>query len=80
MMEQAAEQIIKTMQAGDEAAAQDMAMRLGFAVVEMIAAQEQNAQEGQGGEAAAAQPSADDDAAAAANQFAQEPDTMETMP
>lgn len=79
MMEQAAMEIIKATQAGDQEAADDMAKRLGYAVVEMIAAQEQNAeaQAAQGG--GAAQPSPDDMAAQAANQFGTEPETMETM-
>jgi hypothetical protein len=42
MIEQAAEQIIEMQSSGDQAGAEDMAMRLGFAVVDMIARQEQN--------------------------------------
>lgn len=45
-MEQAAEQIIQMMESGQQQQAEDMAMRLGFAVVDMIAQQERN-QEGQ---------------------------------
>jgi hypothetical protein len=45
-MEAAAEQIIQMMEQGQQQQAEDMAMRLGFAVVDMIAQQERN-QEGQ---------------------------------
>lgn len=45
-MEAAAEQIIQMMESGQQQQAEDMAMRLGFAVVDMIAQQERN-QEGQ---------------------------------
>ncbi len=61
-LEQAAEQIIQLQESGDQAGAEDMAKRLGFAVVNMIAAQEksQAAQEqqmaGQGGEPAGPSP------------------------
>lgn len=41
-MEQAAAQIIQMKEAGDEQGAQEMATALGFAVVNMIAAQEEN--------------------------------------
>lgn len=73
-MEQAAEQIIQAQQSGDKAGAEDMAMRLGFAVVNMIAAQEKNqaAQEQQmAGRAPQEDPNQE---AAAMNSFAQEPD------
>jgi hypothetical protein len=71
-LEQASEQIIQAQQSGDKAGAEDMAMRLGFAVVQMIAAQEQNqeAQEQQMSDRAP-EPAPD---AAAMNSFAQEPD------
>jgi hypothetical protein len=80
IMEEAAIEIIKATQAGDQEAADDMAKRLGYAVVEMIAAQEQNAeaQEAQGGAAAPA-PSPDQMAVEAANQFTSEPEYIETM-
>lgn len=45
-MEAAAEQIIQMMESGQQQQAEDMAMRLGFAVVDMIAQQERS-QEGQ---------------------------------
>jgi hypothetical protein len=45
-MEAAAEQIIQLTESGQQQQAEDMAMRLGFAVVDMIAQQERN-QEGQ---------------------------------
>jgi hypothetical protein len=45
-MEAAAEQIIQLMDGGQQEQAEDMAKRLGFAVVDMIAQQERN-QEGQ---------------------------------
>lgn len=45
-MEAAAEQIIQMMESGQQQQAEDMAMRLGFAVVDMIAMQERS-QEGQ---------------------------------
>jgi hypothetical protein len=77
MMEEAAMHIIQATQGGDQESADDMAKRLGYAVVEMIAAQEQNQQEG--GTAAPEGPSADQQAAEAANQFGSEPDNMETM-
>ena len=41
-IEQAAQEIHKLMETGDNAAAEDMAMRLGFAVVDMIFAQDQS--------------------------------------
>ena len=41
-MEQAAAQIIQLKESGDEQGAQEMATALGFAVVNMIAAQEEN--------------------------------------
>lgn len=76
MMEEAAMSIVEAMNSGDEATAQDMAMRLGFAVVNMIAAQEQNQmQQEQEMEA----PSQEQMVADAANQFAQGPEEMETM-
>lgn len=63
-LEGAAEQIIQLQEAGDTAGAEDMAKRLGFAVVNMIAAQEENqqGQEDQMGarQASAGQPSAAD--------------------
>lgn len=43
-IEGAAEQIIQLQEAGDTAGAEDMAKRLGFAVVNMVAAQEENQQ------------------------------------
>lgn len=78
MLEQAAVSIIQSMQSGDEEAAKDMAMRLGFAVVQMISAQEQN-QEQQAEEMQESPEDQDQEAAIAANEFAQEPDTMETI-
>lgn len=61
-LEAAAEQIIQLQEAGDTAGAEDMAKRLGFAVVNMIAAQEesQQAQEQQMGarQESSGQPSA----------------------
>jgi len=77
MLEQAAMQIAQAMESGDEQTAQQMAMQLGFAVVEMISSQEESQaaqeQEMAAGEAPEAR------AAEAANQFGQEPDTMETI-
>lgn len=71
-MEQAAEQIIQAQQSGDKAGAEDMAMRLGFAVVNMIAAQEKNqaAQEQQMAQRAPVGTGEEE----AMNSFAQEPD------
>jgi len=71
-LEQSAEQIIQMQQSGDKAGAEDMAKRLGFAVVNMIAAQEENqaAQEQQMSQrapAGAPQPSSAD--AQAMNEF-----------
>lgn len=79
MMEEAAMQIIQSVQGGDQEAADDMAKRLGYAVVEMIAAQEQNAEAQAGSAAPAPEASPDMMAAEAANQFATEPDMMQTM-
>lgn len=86
MLEESAMAIVEAMDAGDQAAAEDLAMRLGFAVVNMIAAQEQNqgAQEqAMAPEAAAGGPPAggtpDEMAAMAANEFGQEPEMMETI-
>lgn len=64
-LEAAAEQIIQLQESGDTASAEDMAKRLGFAVVNMIAAQEENqqGQEDQMGarqQASSGQPSAAD--------------------
>lgn len=64
-LEAAAEQIIQLQESGDTAGAEDMAKRLGFAVVNMIAAQEENqqGQEDQMGarqQASSGQPSAAD--------------------
>lgn len=80
MIEQAAMAIIQSVQSGDEEQAKDMAMRLGFSIVQMIAAQEQSQeqQEQEMGEQMGPQGS-EEDVAMAANQFAQEPDNMETM-
>lgn len=73
MMEEAAAQIQEAMTAGDRQTAEDLAMRLGFAVVNMIAQQEQN--EGQQEQA----PVNEDAAMQAANSFSQEPDNMQTI-
>jgi hypothetical protein len=74
MMEQAAMAIIEAMEAGDQATAEDMAKRLGFAVVQMIGQQEANM-------ANQAPAAAQDEQMAmeAANQFGTEPETMETI-
>ncbi len=82
MLEEAAMQIQEAMDGGDQQQAEDLAMRLGFAVVQMIAAQEQNQQAQEGGQppmAAAPAAPAGDPAAMAANNFSQEPESMETL-
>lgn len=76
MMEEAAMSIIEAMNGGDQATAEQMAMQLGFAIVNMIAAQEQN-QESQ--EEEMEEPSEEEMVAQAANQFAQSPDEMQTI-
>lgn len=78
MMEEAAMSIVEAMNGGDQATAEQMAMQLGFAVVNMIAAQEQNQMEQE--DEMMEQPSPDEMAVAqAANQFAQSPDEMQTI-
>lgn len=78
MMEEAAMSIVEAMNAGDERTAQEMAAQLGFAVVNMIAAQEQNQMEQE--DEMMEQPSPDEMAVAqAANQFAQGPEEMQTI-
>lgn len=74
-MEQACMQITELQQSGDQAGAEDMAMRLGFAVCNMIEAQEKNqdAQEQQMAGRGAAGGASDKDAAMM-NQFGNQPD------
>lgn len=75
-LEQSAEQIIQLQESGDKAGAEDMAMRLGFAVVNMIAAQEKNQadQEQQMSSRAQSAPGAPSAGEAEAmNQFTSEP-------
>lgn len=77
VLEEAAVQIQQAMQSGDKATAEDLAMRLGFAVVNMLAAQEQNqmAQSAEEG-----MPAANEQAAMeAANQFGQEAEMVPTI-
>jgi hypothetical protein len=84
MLEQGAMQIIEMTDAGDQAGADDMAKKLGYAVVNMIAAQEQNqaqqeqgmAQQGAAPQGGGGQPSPEEMAAMEAeamNQFGTEP-------
>jgi len=82
MLEQGAMQIIEMTDAGDQAGADDMAKRLGYAIVNMIAAQEANqsqqeSQMGGGAGAAPGQPSPEEMMAMEAeamNQFATQPE------
>ncbi len=80
-LEEAAMQIVEAQQAGDQQTSDQMAMQLGYAVVNMIAAQEQ-AQGEQ--EQAAGQPQVDPNAQAAAeaeamNSFENTPQEYQTM-
>jgi len=80
MIEQAAMAIIQSVQSGDEESAKDMAMRLGFSIVQMIAAQEQSQEKQEQEMGEEMQPEGREaEAAVAANEFAQEPDNMETI-